>query len=390
MLLNVDDYRRAARRALPRFVFDYVDGAADDQTCLARNRRDLDAITLAPRVLRDTRTIDTSVEVFGTRWSYPFAIAPTGLNGLVRPGGDVALARAAAKLGVPFTLSTASNQRLETVRDGAPHAPHWLQLYVMQDRAIAEQLVRRARRCGTRALVLTVDVPASGNRESDVRNGFSLPLRPTAKLIWDLISHPRWSLRMARSGAPTFANLVDNPPAVLSAQAQAALLSRAMDRALVWDSLQWLRDLWDGPLLIKGVLHAQDAVLALRHGVDGLIVSNHGGRQLDAAPSSISVLPAVLQAVKGQIPVFMDSGIRRGSDVARALSLGARAVFVGRPVLYGLATSGQAGAEAVLQVLARELSLCMTLMGARQVQDLAPQPDTPPEDEGSAPQSFTD
>ena len=383
MLLNVDDYRRAARRALPRFVFDYVDGGADDQNCLARNQSDLSAIRLTPRVLRDTSLIDTSVEVFGTRWSLPFAIAPTGLNGLIRPGGDLALALAASRLGVPFTLSTASNQRLEDVRLGAPNAQQWLQLYVMQDRSIAEQLVRRAGQSGMQALVLTVDVPASGNRESDIRNGFSLPLRPIAKLALDLISHPRWSLNMARSGAPQFVNLVDDPRAVMSAQAQAALLSRAMDRALVWDSMRWLRGLWDGPLLIKGLLHPRDAMLALRHGVDGLIVSNHGGRQLDAAPSAISALPAVVQAVKGQIPVFMDSGVRRGSDVARALALGAQAVFVGRPVLYGLASSGQVGAEAVLQILARELTLCMTLLGANQVQDLVLQPLITPGDEGS-------
>lgn len=388
MLLNVDDYRRAARRILPGFVFDYVDGAADDQRCLARNRLDLDAIPLTPRVLRDTSSIDTSVEIFGTRWRYPFAIAPTGLNGLIRPGGDAALACAAAALGVPFTLSTASNQRLEVVHRGAPNGQQWLQLYVMQDRSIAEQLVRRAKQSGTQALVLTVDVPASGNRERDVRNGFSLPLRPTAKLAWDLASHPRWSLRMARSGPPQFANLVADPEAVLSAQAQAALLSRAMDRSLVWNSLQWLRGIWDGPLLVKGVLHPHDAALALRHGVDGLIVSNHGGRQLDASPSAIGALPAIVQAVQGQIPVFMDSGVRRGADVARALALGARAVFVGRPVLYGLATSGQAGAEAVLQILARELTLCMTLLGASQVQDLVPEPEnTGPNDPGDMPLS---
>ena len=378
MLLNIDDYRRAARRTLPGFVFDYVDGAADDNQCLARNRRDLDAVTLVPRVLRDTRSVDTALDVFGTRWRFPYAIAPTGLNGLIRPGGDAALARAAAAMGVPFTQSTASNQRLETVRQAAPDNPHWLQLYVMQDRAIAEQLVRRARQCGVQALVLTVDVPVSGNRERDARNGFSLPLRPTAKLAWDLASHPRWSLRMARSGAPRFANLVEHPDTVLSAQAQAALLSRAMDRSLVWDSLQWLRSLWDGPLLLKGILHPQDAAHALQHGVDGLIVSNHGGRQLDAAPSAISVLPAIVQAVQGQVPVFMDSGVRRGSDVARALALGARAVFIGRPVLYGLATSGQAGAEAVMQILARELTLTMTLLGAGRLQDLVPQVDDTP------------
>lgn len=231
MLPNVDDYQRAARRALPRFVFDYVEGAADDENCLARNRRDLDAVTLGPRVLHDTWQMDTSVEVFGAHWRFPFGIAPTGLNSLVRPGGDVALAGAAAALGVPFTLSTASNQRLETVRGAAPDAQQWLQLYVMQDRSMAEQLVHRARHAGMQALVLTVDVPVSGNRERDIRNGFSLPLRPSAALAWALASHPRWALRMAQAGAPTFANLVADPQAVLSVQAQAALKPITQKRA---------------------------------------------------------------------------------------------------------------------------------------------------------------
>lgn len=370
-LLNVEDYRRAARRLLPRFVFEYIDGAAEDEVCLARNRRDLEAVTLAPRVLRDTGSIDTSIEVFGSTWRYPFAVAPTGLNGLVRPGGDASIAVAAAAVGVPFTLSTASNQRLEAVCDAAPGGEKWLQLYVMQDRAIAVQLVSRAAAAGYRTLVLTVDVPVSGNRERDLRNGFRLPFRFTPALMRDLMNHPRWALRQAVSGTPEFANLVADPQAVLSAQAQAALLTRTMDRLLVWDSLQWLRSIWPGPLLLKGLLHPADAALALAHGVDGLIVSNHGGRQFDAAPSAIGALPAIVDAVQGRIPVFMDSGVRRGTDVARALALGARAVFVGRPVLYGLAASGQTGVEGVLRLLGEEFERCMVLLGAQRPGDIS-------------------
>jgi (S)-mandelate dehydrogenase len=371
---SVEDYRRAARRALPRFVFEYVDGAADDESCLSRNRRDLDAVVIAPRVLRDTRQLDPGVEVFGSRWRQPFAVAPTGLNGLVRPGGDGAIAAAAAAAGIPFTLSTASNQRLEDVCRAAPEGEKWLQLYVMQDRAIAEQLVRRAAAARFSALVLTVDVPVSGNRERDLRNGFRLPLRPTPGLARDVISRPGWSLRQLRSGLPRFANLVADPSAKLSPQAQAALLSRAMDRSLVWDDLRWLRSLWPGPLVLKGVLHPQDAALALRAGVDGLIVSNHGGRQFDAAPSSISVLPAIVDAVGGRIPVFMDSGIRRGADIARALAAGARAVFVGRPALYGLAADGQRGVEAVLRILAEDFERSLVLLGASGPASLAERP----------------
>lgn len=369
MLLNSDDFRREARRHLPKFVFDYVDGAAEDGQCLRRNRADLDALTLTPRVLRDTTAIDTSVEVFGTRWKVPFGIAPMGLNGLVRPGGDGILAMAAEQAGAAFALSTASNMRLEDVRAAAPNAVQWMQLYVMH-RVMAQRIVQRAQRAGYQALVLTVDVPVSGYRELDVRNGFRMPFRPSARLAWDLLTHPRWALRSAAAGVPDFVNLTADGEAAGSASMQAALLARAMDRSLVWETLAWLRDQWAGPLLLKGVLSAQDARLALKYGVDGLIVSNHGGRQLDASPSAISALPAVVNEVQGRMPVFMDSGIRRGSHVAKALALGATAVFVGRPVLFGLAARGPAGVKAVLQSLADELVRTMTLLGTPRIADL--------------------
>jgi len=370
MLLNSDDYRREARRLLPKFVFDYVDGAAEDGRCLKRNRDDLDALTLTPRVLRDTTSVDTSVDVFGARWRVPFGVAPTGLNGLVRSGGDAMLAGAAARTGGAFALSTASNMRLEDVRAAAPEGVQWMQLYVMH-REMAQRIVQRARRAGYQALVLTVDVPVSGNRELDMRNGFKMPFKPTARLAWDLMTHPRWALRAVMAGAPDFANITADGEAG-SASMQAALLARAMDRSMVWETLSWLREHWPGPLLLKGLLHSEDARLALAHGVDGLIVSNHGGRQFDGSPSAISALPGVVAAVAGRIPVFMDSGIRRGSHIAKAIALGATAVFVGRPALYGLATRGQAGAEAVLALLAEELVRTMTLLGAQRLADLRP------------------
>ena len=369
MLLNIEDYRRAARAVLPRFVHDYIEGSADDGHCMRRNAGDLSAIELTPRVLRDTTQVDTSVEVFGRKWALPIGIAPTGLNGLVRPEGDRLLAVAAADAGIPFSLSTASNMRLEDVRAAAPDGVQWMQLYVMH-REMAGQIVERARADGYQALVLTVDVPVSGNRELDLRNGFRMPFRPTPRLAWDLVSHPRWSLRMAPRGAPDFANLTPSGSGAGSTSMQAALLARAMDRSLVWESLAWLRAMWKGPLLLKGVLHPDDARMALDHGIDGLIVSNHGGRQNDASPSAISALPRVAGAVAGRIPVFMDGGIRRGGDVAKALALGATAVFVGRPTLYGLAVGGQQGAAAVLKILADELVRNMTLLGATTVRDL--------------------
>ncbi|AFU48404.1 FMN-dependent alpha-hydroxy acid dehydrogenase [Acidovorax sp. KKS102] len=372
MLLNVGDWRAAAQRRLPRFVFDYIDGAADDGLCLKRNRADLDACILQPRVLRDTSMLDTGVELFGRRWTMPVGVAPTGLNGLIRPDGDRAIARAAAGAGIGFALSTASNTRLEEVRATAPDSAQWMQLYVMH-REMAERVVRRAQTAGYEALVLTVDVPVSGNRELDLRNGFRLPFKPSARLALDIARHPGWALGMVSHGAPEFANLRPDDGEAISPALQAALLARAMDRTLAWEQLAWLRELWKGPLLLKGILHAEDARRALDHGIDGLIVSNHGGRQLDASPSAISALPSVVSAVGKSIPVLMDSGIRRGTDVAKALALGAKAVLVGRPVLYALAASGQHGVETWLRTLREDFVRTMILLGACRVDKLRPE-----------------
>ncbi|WP_418117395.1 alpha-hydroxy acid oxidase [Variovorax sp. 350MFTsu5.1] len=371
-LLNVEDYRRRARSALPRLVFDYIDGGAEDERCMQRNRDALEALPLIPECLRDTSKVDIGIELFGRRWRAPFGIAPIGLAGLVRPRADALLAAAAQAAGVPFVLSTASNTRIEDVRNAAPDAALWMQLYVMGERAIAERIVRHARNAGFEALVLTVDVPVSGLRERDLRHGFRVPMRLTPGTVLDMARHPAWLLRQAGGGMPQFANLLpdEEDSAPVSAQTQAALLSRAMDRTLTWDSLGWLRRLWDGPLLVKGLLGAEDARRALRHGADGIVVSNHGGRQLDAAPATIAALPAMLDAVGGRIPVLLDSGMRRGSDIVKALALGASAALVGRAPVYGLACGGEQGALSVLQLLAQETERTMTLLGASRVGEL--------------------
>ena len=373
-LLNVEDYRRRARRVLPRLVFDYVDGGAEDERCLQRNRDALEALPLIPECLRDTTALDIGIDLFGRRWRAPFAIAPIGLAGLVRPRADALLASAAQAARVPFILSTASNTRIEDVRAAAPDATLWMQLYVMGERAIAEHIVRRARTAGFEALVLTVDVPVSGLRERDLRHGFRVPMRLSPGTVFDMARHPAWLLRLARGGMPQFANLLpdDDDGAPVSAQTQAALLSRTMDRTLTWDSLGWLRRLWDGPLLLKGLLGAEDARRAVRHGVDGIVVSNHGGRQLDAAPASMAALPAIAEAVEGRIPVLVDGGMRRGSDIVKALALGASAALVGRAPVYGLACDGERGALSVLQLLVQETERTMTLLGAAQVRELGP------------------
>lgn len=363
MLLTVEDHRRRARSRLPRFVFDFIDGAAEDERARCRNREALDAVTLLPSCLRDVSAVDTATELFGRRWAMPVAAAPTGLNALIHPEADIRLARSAAAAGLPFVLSTASNTRLEAVRAACPEGELWFQLYVVGERAIAEQMITRAKRAGYSALVLTVDVPVSGKRERDLRHRFRLPFRPSPATMLDLCRHPLWLARLLASGVPRFPNLSEHEPTGGSSELDARLLARAMDRSLAWDDVAWLRRQWDGPILLKGVLNPADAAVALEHGVDGLIVSNHGGRQLDAAPATITMLPQVVRAVAGRVPVLVDGGFRRGSDVVKALALGADGVLVGRPLLFGLAADGPRGVRRVLDTMADELATAMTLMG---------------------------
>lgn len=370
--LNFDDYRRLARRRLPRFVFDFIDGGAETEACMARNTAELAALTLLPRQLRDVRRIDTGQTLWGQHWPLPFAAAPTGFNGLLRPGADLAIARAARAGGVPFIQSTASNMSLEQIAADATAGPgtRWLQLYLMGGRAIAEQMLRRAEAHGFGALVLTVDVAVGGQRERDARNGMRMPFRLTPKTALDIAMHPGWALRFAGHGQPGFANLADPAQAAPSAELAAALGNREMDRSVTWDIVAWLRERWHKPLLLKGVLHPADAAMAVAAGVDGLVVSNHGGRQLDTSPSAISALPGVLRAVNGAVPVLVDGGFRSGADIAKALALGARAVLIGRPLLWGIATGGEQGARDVLQMLACGLERTMTLLGARSLGEL--------------------
>lgn len=370
--VNVEDYRLRARRSLPRFAFDFLDGGAEDEVCVRRNRAALQELALRGSVLADVSQIDTSIELFGQRFSLPIGIAPTGLNGLYWPDGDIALAKAASSAQIPFVLSTASNSRLERVPSEAG-GTNWFQLYVMHNRDIAVRLMERAHAAGYGALVLTVDVPVSGNRERDVRNGFRLPLKYSADFLLDVARHPAWIVRLLNGGLPTFVNLAERDDGQASREAQAALLSRALDRSLVWETLGWIRKFWDGPLLIKGVLNPVDARRAVAEGVDGIIVSNHGGRQLDAAQATIEVLPEIVAAAGKTTPVLVDGGFRRGSDVIKALALGARAVLLGRPVLYGLAAAGEQGVRDVLRIFADDIDRTLTLLGVPCLEGLTPE-----------------
>ncbi|PZU24562.1 MAG: mandelate dehydrogenase [Shinella sp.] len=356
-LFNVEEYRQEARRRLPRFVFDYLDGGSEDEVALRGNRRAFEAIKMTPRQLNDVSVRDQSVDWFGKRLPMPIVIAPTGLNGLYRRDGDILLARAASRLGIPFALSTASNNSIEEVAK-ASNGDLWFQLYVM-NRDFADQLVDRALAANFSHLVLTVDVAIGGKRERDERNNFVMPFRFRPKTIVDVLRHPRWLWHVGRHGAPSMANLAVDT--ATDPNTQAALLSRKMDASFDWDDLKRLRDRWPRRLLVKGILHPKDAERAIALGVDAIVISNHGGRQLDIAPAPIDVLPGFSSI---NAPILMDSGIRRGSDIVKALSLGASAVMIGRVALFGLAVGGEQGVVDVIELLRTEIDRTQVLLGS--------------------------
>ena len=370
MLPAVDDYRQAARRRLPRLVFDYLEGGAEDGHAMARNRAAFDATLFQPRILRDVGEVDASVDLFGFRAALPAVVGPTGLNGLYHPRAEEALARAAHAAGLPFAMSTASTSLFEAVR-AATDGPLWLQLYVQQDRRIAEETMRRARALDFRVLLLTVDTPVHGKRDHDVRNGFRMPLRLTPRLLADLATHPRWCLRMLRQGgSPQLVNLARSAGVPADMAAQAATMSRQMDTGLVWDAIAWMRRHWRGPVLVKGVMSLHDARLAAQHGADGVVLSNHGGRQLGSAPAPLQLLPQVMDAVGDRLRVFVDSGVRRGADLVKARAMGAHAVLLGRAPLYGLAARGPDGVAEVLRILRDECEIALRLVGVPRAEAL--------------------
>ncbi len=313
---------------------------------------------------------DLSTTLLGHKLSVPVVLGPVGLAGLLAPNGEILAAKAAANKGALFTLSTMSVCSIEEVAAAAPR-PLWFQLYVWKDRGITRSLVERARAAGYDALCVTVDVPDMGNRERDVRNGFMVPPRPTLSNVLDFLSHLGWVLRMTRSKRATFGNFVSTPAlARKDAVSVAGFTSRQFDPSLTWADLDWLRETWNGPLVVKGITTAEDAVRAVEHGAQAIVVSNHGGRQLDGLPAAIDVLPEIADAVRGRAELILDGGIRRGSDVVKAIALGARACMLGRPYLYGLAAAGQQGVELALEILRREIERTLVLVGCPRLEQL--------------------
>jgi (S)-mandelate dehydrogenase len=371
--LNVADLRELARRRIPRFVFEYVDGGAEDEVTLRGNRAAFDRLRLLPRTLIDTAARHQRTQILATEAQAPMVIAPTGFNGMVYPQGDLVLARAAARWGIPFTLSTVSTVPLEEVAKSAG-GRLWMQLYVMKDRAIAREIVQRAAACGYEALVFTTDANVFGNREWDQR-GYRSPGRPTLPTMLNTLRHPRWLASvMLRHGMPRFRNLESFlPPAAMTALGGSTVIPKLFDATLSWDDISWIRQLWRGKLVIKGVLTVADAERAASLGCDAIVVTNHGGRQLDSCVASMDVLPEIVAAVGGRLAVLLDSGVRRGTDIAKALALGAQAVMIGRPTLYGLAAGGEAGVERALSILSTEFDRVLGQLGCNQVADLKPE-----------------
>jgi isopentenyl diphosphate isomerase/L-lactate dehydrogenase-like FMN-dependent dehydrogenase len=370
-LYSVAAVREAARRILPRPIFDFADGGAEDERTLRRNERAFEDVALLPRPLRGAAVRDQSLMLFGARLSMPLGVGPTGLAGLFWPDGECEAARAAAGAATFYCASHGSACTLEHIAaTGA--SPRWMQVFVYTDRGFTRELVERTEAAGYGALVLTIDNQLLGNRERDIRNGFSIPPRFGLAGTIAAATKAGWLLRM-RSRLPmlTFGNYV-RAGDTIAIGTVASRMASLLDPSLSWTEVDWLRSIWRGPLLLKGILHPEEAREAVEHGIDGIIVSNHGGRQLDGAAASLDALPAVVEAVGGRIPVLVDGGIRRGSDVVKALALGATCCLIGRPQLWGLAVAGEAGVRHVLELYRKEIDRVMGLMGARTLGDLGP------------------
>jgi L-lactate dehydrogenase (cytochrome) len=368
---SIGDLRAIAKRRLPGGVFDYLDGGAEDEIAMARNVAAFRRLEFRPRVLQGVGQADPTTTLLGRPLAFPLVLAPTGFTRIAHPEGELAVARAAEAAGVPYALSTLATRSIEEVAS-VSSGDLWFQVYVWRDRGLVEEMITRAAESGYHALCLTVDATVIGRRERDVRRGFTLPPKVGLDTIIDGILHPAWTWNFVRSDPIVFANVRgrdvgDGTDAVSLAE----YVNEQFDPGLSWRDLEWLRSVWDGPIVIKGIQSVADAVDAAAEGVDAIVVSNHGGRQLDSAPATLELIPSIADAVGDRLEVIVDGGIRRGADIVKALALGARATMAGRAYLYGLAAGGEMGVTQVLETLDAGVRRTMTLVGAATVADLS-------------------
>jgi L-lactate dehydrogenase (cytochrome) len=367
---SIADLRAIAKRRLPRGVFDYIDGAAEDERTMAANSKAYADVLFRPRVLRDVSVIDTTTTLLGRPLPIPLVLAPTGFGRIADPQGELAVARAAARARLPYSLSTLGTRSIEevaAVNDGRK----WFQLYVWRDRGLVKDMIDRAADAGYEALMLTVDLPVHGNRERDVRNGFTLPPKLGLRTIVDGIMHPSWTWAFVRAEEIKFANVVGRDD--IDGSTPVALgdfMNTQLDPTLSWSDVEWMRSVWNGPIVIKGIQTVDDAIIAADAGVAAIVLSNHGGRQLDSAPATLDLVAPVVDAVGDRVEVICDGGVRRGSDVVKAVCLGARACMAGRAYLYGLGAAGERGVDHVLELFDADVRRTMALIGATSVADL--------------------
>ena len=373
------DYRRLAEKRLPRFLFDYVDGGAGDEQSMRDNESDYSRIRLRQRVMRDVSRVDTGTDLFGQALSMPLILAPVGLAGMMRRRGEVQGARAAESAGVPFTTSTVGICSIEEV-NAAVGAPAWFQLYMLRDRELVQALLARAQASGCKTLVFTVDLAVTGPRHRDTRNGMlGGAMRGRIAKAWQLMTRPRWVVDVGLRGKPhDFGNLREAVGGVEDLEVFKSFIDSQFDPSVTWDDIAWLRSQWQGHILIKGVMSAEDALAAADAGADGVIVSNHGGRQLEGVASSISMLPEVVAGAGSRVDVLVDGGVRNGTDVVRALALGAKAVLIGRPWVWAMAARGETGVLSLLQVFQQEIARAMALMGVTRIEDITSETIDPP------------
>jgi len=369
---NIEELRLAAKRRLPRSVFDFIDGGAEDERTLRGNREAFERVRLMRKVLVNVARVSTETSILGKTAKLPVVIAPTGAVGFGWRGGDVAVAKAAEAFGIPFTLSTSATATIESIAEESS-GRHWFQAYFFKDREHCMGLIERARQAGYDTLMVTADLPVGGKRERDFRNDFTIPFRFTPKNMLDFATRPLWALDMLLRGVPQLENLGGMLDHHANTGNIVSSVGRNQDATLEWEVIKRVRDAWPGKLLVKGVVHPQDAERAVSVGCDGVIVSNHGGRQLDGELASFDALPGVVRAIGGRSAVLMDGGIRRGSDILKALASGAQAVMVGRATFYGVCAAGEPGARRALAILEDELVRCMQLCGAQSVAGIGPE-----------------